>query len=496
MRNERKSPEAKARKRSSRHAALSRRAAGWKPRLNLSFPQRLVAYYGDDFTGSTDVMEALERSGLRTVLFLQTPTEKDLKAVPNLRAFGIAGQSRTFSPLEMKRKLPEIFRALASAKPALVHYKICSTFDSSPEVGSIGTAIELGREVLPSSIVPLVVGAPSLGRYVVFGNLFARSGLDSEPTRLDLHPTMSRHPVTPMDESDLRLHLAAQTKLKVGLVDLLRLERSDRDRAFARLAQSGAEIALFDTVNDSHLSAVGELVWNCREQLPLFTVGSSGLEYALTAFWRERGWIQSAETQNGKTHVRWKAAPVTQTVVVSGSCSPVTERQIEWALHNGFDEVSLNSAALIVPGERRREIARVTKCAADILRRGRSPILHTSRGPNDSRAKETRSRLASLEVAPAGSAKIFGAALGTILSAVLKKNRGLRRVAVTGGDTSFFAAHGLGIRALRYLGPMAPGSPLCRAVAPRQPVHQREIVFKGGQVGRDDFFGSLLRGAP
>ncbi|MBP9903617.1 MAG: hypothetical protein KBH45_19345, partial [Verrucomicrobia bacterium] len=28
----------------------------------------LLAYYGDDFTGSTDVMESLARAGLRTVL--------------------------------------------------------------------------------------------------------------------------------------------------------------------------------------------------------------------------------------------------------------------------------------------------------------------------------------------------------------------------------------------------------------------------------------------
>ena len=34
----------------------------------------LLAFYGDDFTGSTDAMEALALSGLRTVLFLSPPT--------------------------------------------------------------------------------------------------------------------------------------------------------------------------------------------------------------------------------------------------------------------------------------------------------------------------------------------------------------------------------------------------------------------------------------
>ena len=30
----------------------------------------LISYYGDDFTGSTDVMEALASNGIPTVLFL------------------------------------------------------------------------------------------------------------------------------------------------------------------------------------------------------------------------------------------------------------------------------------------------------------------------------------------------------------------------------------------------------------------------------------------
>jgi uncharacterized protein YgbK (DUF1537 family) len=61
---------------------------------------------------------------------------------------------------------------------------------------------------------PLVVGAPALGRYVVFGHLFARAG--DEIVRLDRHPTMRVHPSTPMHESDLRRHLGMQTALSTG----------------------------------------------------------------------------------------------------------------------------------------------------------------------------------------------------------------------------------------------------------------------------------------
>src|SRR5262245_26877621 len=170
---------------------------------------RLVTFYGDDFSGSTDVMEVLAANGLETVLFLDVPDESQLELFPNCRAVGIAGCSRSQSPGWMTANLPRVFRSLQQLQAPLCHYKTCSTFDSSPQVGSIGRALEIGQEIFGSAHVPLIVGAPALSRYCLFGNLFAT--VDGETHRLDRHPTMSRHPVTPMAESDLRLHLAAQT---------------------------------------------------------------------------------------------------------------------------------------------------------------------------------------------------------------------------------------------------------------------------------------------
>jgi len=105
----------------------------------------LLAYYGDDFTGSTDVLEALSLSGVRTVLFLRAPDPEDLKRFPGCRAAGLAGVSRSQSPAWMRVHLPGIFSRLAQLGAPLLQYKVCSTFDSSPEVGNIGCAIEIGQ---------------------------------------------------------------------------------------------------------------------------------------------------------------------------------------------------------------------------------------------------------------------------------------------------------------------------------------------------------------
>jgi len=176
----------------------------------------LLAYYGDDFTGSTDAMEAMTAAGVPTVLFLEPPGAELRARFPQARCIGLAGSSRGRSPQWMDAELPKAFSALAALDAPILHYKVCSTFDSAPTTGSIGRAIDLGVRHRPGRWSPTIVGAPRLKRYQVFGNLFA--AVDGVGYRLDRHPTMSRHPVTPMGESDLRRHLAAQTARRIELV--------------------------------------------------------------------------------------------------------------------------------------------------------------------------------------------------------------------------------------------------------------------------------------
>ncbi|RZK58624.1 MAG: four-carbon acid sugar kinase family protein [Hymenobacter sp.] len=204
--------------------------------------QLLLAYYGDDFTGSTDALEFLSRAGARTALFIEPPTAAQLAAYPGLAAIGVAGLTRAMPPAAMQAVLAPAFAQLRALGPRHVHYKVCSTFDSSPTVGSIGRAIEVGRAVFPNPFVPLLVAAPPLGRYCAFGNLFAQLGIGSSGGifRLDRHPSMSRHPVTPADESDLRRHLARQTDLKIGLLDLLQITRPPAEVQAALAAQTRA----------------------------------------------------------------------------------------------------------------------------------------------------------------------------------------------------------------------------------------------------------------
>jgi 3-oxoisoapionate kinase len=418
------------------------------------------AYYADDFTGATDALESLARAGLRTRLFLDPPSAEKCS---ELDAIGVAGLTRALAPDAMEAALRPAFAVLRALGPRHVHYKVCSTFDSSPAMGSIGRAIDIGAEIFGGPVVPLLVAAPALGRYCAFGNLFARYGIGGAGAihRLDRHPSVSKHPVTPMTEADLRVHLAKQTAKSIGLIDVTDLERSPEESAAAlhKLVSAGHEVVLFDGLNSAHLLRVGALIDELAGASPLFSIGSSGVGAALTSHW---GLIPHSGNA--------ASASATPVLVVSGSCSPVTGAQIDWALANGFAGAAFDPAG--------DDSATALAAATSALRAGQSAIIYSSRG----------------QVGTPVSAEKLGARLGRLAHELIARTS-VQRLVIVGGDTSSYAGRALGIESLEMIAPLSPGAPLCRAQAPGSPADGIEIVFKGGQVGAPDFFGSAVRGA-
>ena len=448
----------------------------------------LIAFYGDDLTGSTDAMEALELGGADTALFLDAPEPGDLTGrFADLDAVGVAGTSRSMSPERMDATLPAQFERLDALDPTVVQYKVCSTFDSSPDIGSIGHAIDLAQAVFDSPFVPVSVGGAALERYVVFGHLFARAG--GTTYRIDRHPTMSEHPTTPMTESDLGRHLGEQTDRDVDRFTVLELEDAGVDAAFAGLLAEEPEIVLFDTVNDSHLRTVGRLVWSRavrnRRDGPMFVVGSSGFDYALTSYWNATGAVDPPDSVP-------RADPTDRIVVTSGSASPETAAQIERAIEDdGFAGIRLRSEALVRPEAATEERDRAVEAALEALDGSRSVVLYTTRGPDDPAIERTRD--AAAEAGVEDLASRLGRAQGRILRRVLLESD-VERACVAGGDTSGYVVPELDIDALEFHGPLAPGSPLCLARSADDSLDRLEITLKGGQTGGERFFENVRRG--
>ena len=435
----------------------------------------LLAWLGDDFTGAAAVMEVLAFAGLPSVLFLGVPEAARLAEFGAARGIGIASMARTQTPDWMDAHLPEMYAALEATGAPLVQYKVCSTLDSAPHIGSIGRAMEIGQAWFGGA-VPVIVAAPEMRRYQAFGHLFA--GTDEGVYRLDRHPVMARHPVTPMTEADVARHLAAQTEMPVRCVDVEML--ADPARADAALVPGQA--VTVDQMSAPDVAAAGRMLWAHRGA-NRFIVGSQGTAYALVAHWCEKGQLPAPEPVAGIGRAERMA-------VVSGSVSPTTEGQIDWACDNGFAGIALDATLLCGESEDAPEAEEaVVRAGLEALEAGEVPLIYTARGPDDPAVVRLRTA--------AGSRTLLvndriGRALGRVMAALVERG-GLDRVVVSGGDTSGHVCRALGIDALTAIAPTIPGAAICQAHA-TGPCDGLSIALKGGQMGSVDYFGWVREG--
>ncbi|GAA3551898.1 hypothetical protein GCM10022394_35210 [Zobellella aerophila] len=192
--------------------------------------------------------------------------------------------------------------------------------------------------------------------------------------RIDRHPVMSRHPVTPMDESDLCLHLGKQTGKTIALADMVTLCRDDVDAQIDRLLDGNAEVLLYDVPDPEVQRQVGHQLWRTRRPGGQFMVGSSGIEYALIQAWTESGMIPGTAEY---------ASPgaAERIAVVSGSCSEITAGQIAWAERNGFVAIALDARDIADPQQSDRAKQAAVERGCEVLHQGKSVVFYTARGP-------------------------------------------------------------------------------------------------------------------
>ena len=445
-----------------------------------------LAFYGDDFTGSTDVMESLALMGIPTVLFMEPPTTDAIKnfgfknklfANQQPQVVGVAGISRSFSAEQLQQQLPTIFKKVAAWNADYFHYKICSTFDSSPQIGSIGKAIDIAADYFKSTFIPLMVGMPRLNRFVVFGNLFAR--VNGVTYRLDRHPTMSKHPITPMDESDLLRHLKKQSDRKSAVINVLELDGNEQSlsNSFNELIQEAdGKIILFDTLNESHFNKIGNLLRNIAINKNQLVVGSSAVEHAI---------FHQTVSENKQLILIEPVGKANKMLVMSGSCSPVTAGQIQFAKQQGFHTVAVDPLQLLNDCNRNTEEEKIQEMAVVLLEKNAPLIIYSALGPDDTSVAAVKNISGGQERLPN--------LLGNLLSRIVE-NTHTERVIAVGGDTAGKITQQLQISALEFLMPVAPGAPMCLSHSKKPAMDNLQIILKGGQNGDETFFEKAYLG--
>ena len=417
----------------------------------------VYGFFADDLTGASDVLAQAHAHGLSAMLVLD-PEHVRADAAD---VVGLAGPTRSLSGDALDTEIRTGLAAVGRLDPEVLLYKVCSTFDSSPTVGSIGRALELIAEAYPDhGPVPVAPAQPGFGRYTAFSQHFGV--YNGQVYRLDRHPVMAHHPSTPMAEADLRKVLAEQLASGQAPAALHLPAYTDGtfESQWKELRHGDGAAFVVDAVDDHQLDQVARaLASSASTCSPALVVGSGGIMAALARTWTGKPAATPPEQRS--------SGP---TLAVSASASRTTAAQIDDAVAHGWVDVTIPATAF---GDTADESWQ--HLVEDALRHGRDVVAHTTRGPDDQR------------LTSGARADHVGATIGALAARMARA--GLTSdVVVCGGDTSSHALAAMDVRELRVRDLFVTAGPVCTA-DDESPVAGCRLLLKGGQVGPP----SLLR---
>lgn len=419
-----------------------------------------IGFVADDLTGAADVLAQAHANGFTAALVIG-----DVPLPDDVQVLGVAGPARSLGGQEFDDLVRHDVAKIAAWSPEVLLYKVCSTFDSSPSVGSIGRGIELLNEHFAAhGPVPVVPAQPSFGRYTAFGHHFA--AYKDQVYRLDLHPVMAKHPSTPMSNSELSAILAEQ--FSSGQLPPVITLPSHGNRLFTdqwkAQRQRQQEAFVVDACTDHHLDATArELLAEGTAEHPSLVVGSGGIMAALT---RESGGNFSAENSAVSPH------PELPVLAVSASASSTTAQQIAEAVSQGWVEISVPQELLHDASPLLHE--QLSTQVSQALSEGKHVVVHSTKGAADPRYANTK----------AVDPRHLGTLIGD-LAAQMAQARLTSDIAVFGGDTSSHALIAMGVQQLRVTSQFVTAGPIVHSYGGSR-VDGCNLLLKGGQVGPID----------
>ncbi|MFM1700607.1 3-oxo-tetronate kinase [Aeromonas salmonicida] len=400
----------------------------------------------DDFTGATDIAGFLVENGLATLQFSGIPAKADLTGVD---AVVISLKSRSCPADEAVHDSLAALDWLKARGCPRIYQKYCSTFDSTA-TGNIGPVTDALLAALESQFTLICPALPVNGRTVYQGNLF----VGAQPLA---ESGMRHHPITPMTDSNLLRLMETQARGRAGLVPFSTIDKGAAAiaEAFEQLTQDGVRYAVVDTLTEQHLLDIAAAAID----MPLVT-GGSGLAIGMArllgkgnlAAAREAGWPLG-----------------TRAVVLSGSCSEMTNRQVA-RYQDIAPALALDVAACLTRADYPAELVRWVLSQPVTP----APMLHATTSPGELAAIQARhGRDTASEAVEQCFAQV----------AVLLREAGVESFIIAGGETSSRITQALGIAAF-HIGPqIAPGVPWVRATdAPLS------LALKSGNFGDETFF--------
>ncbi|QDT62649.1 hypothetical protein SV7mr_51990 [Stieleria bergensis] len=431
--------------------------------MDSSHPPLFLGCIADDVTGATDIASNLVQAGMRTVQVFGVPNPADLMAL-QADAVVVALKSRSIDRDAAVSMSLQSLAALQQAGAQRFFFKYCSTFDSTP-AGNIGPVAESLMNELGVAQTIFCPAFPANGRTVYQGHLFVNGQLLNESG-------MHNHPLNPMTDANLVRVLQRQTTKSVGLIDWNDLRAAKVRSSMQSLADDGIAMVITDACDDDHLQRLAQQTTQLE-----FLTGGSGIARWLPQAWRESGLLTAVDSEPSALAAFDRVADRGRAAVLSGSCSPATNRQVHY-LKSRCASLALDIERLLAsPENALADMEHFLRAVPD-----REPLMIYSTSDPE--------RVAQLQQAfgTAVVAEAIETAMGR-LAKQLVDDHGVRRLVLAGGETAGAVTRKLGIHAIRVGPEICPGVPLTETVS-AEPL---SLVLKSGNFGDDQFFEKAIQ---
>lgn len=399
----------------------------------------------DDFTGSNDTGVQLAKKGARTEVMLsaaQKPSRRADVLVMNTESRAMDAESAADA---VKTALTPW---CSSESMPLVYKKIDSTFR-----GNVGAEVTAAMRTCRCRLAVVAAAIPSAGRTTREGVCL----VNGVPL---LETEFASDPKTPIVSSRIAELIALQSDIPVYEVHLDDLRRGALSALLAAWANEGECMVVVDAVEERDLALIAQALVE-QAQMPLL-VGAAGLANALPAnlFMQEK-----------------QLLPV---LVVAGSMSEATRRQVEKALCQGRASVVDIDAARLVSAQAEQALASVVEQACTLLAQQQHTILRTSRRAEDRQLIETLCAEVGLSRQQLGER--LSQRLGMITLKIIEQAR-IGGLFLTGGDIATAVASALGAEGYRIQSEVAPCIPCGTFV--NSEIDDLPVITKAGGFGSD-----------
>ena len=417
----------------------------------------MLGCIADDVTGATDLAINLVQGGMCVVQMLGIPSAAELAQI-DADAVVVALKTRSIPRESAVSQSLDGLAALRELGIDRFFFKYCSTFDST-EQGNIGPVAEALMDVLD---VPQTIFCPAFprnGRTVYHGHLFVNG-------RLLCESGMEQHPLNPMTDANLVRFLARQASSQVGLLshDMFSDDPDHLVRELRTLADAGARLVITDSCNDQHLLILAQAVAGMR-----LVTGGSGIARYLPDAYRGLGLLNSTWYEPALPNITGRS------LILSGSCSTATNRQVAWM------KSKCPAWKIDVPALMADPVSSLAGVVTWARQTPNEPLLVYS----------TSSPQAVAELQNEFGGHVIAAAIEAFHASVaesLVAETGVRRLVLAGGETAGAVVQKLGIRALRIGPEICAGVPWTESLGPLP----LALALKSGNFGQEDFFASAL----